>query len=85
MYKTKKAYMPEKSKRRERFEKVASKRVQKLLDQIELVGNCSSKVNYEYSDQDVEKMFSTIEEHLKQARSRFGSTGPAKEEKKFSF
>ena len=77
--------MPEKSKRRERFEKVASKRVQKLLDQIELVGNCSSKVNYEYNDQDVEKMFSAIEEHLKQARSRFGSTPPAKEEKKFSF
>lgn len=77
--------MSEKSTRRVRFEKVATKRMHKLLDQIELVGNCSNKVNYEYTNEDVEKMFSAIEEHVKQARSKFGSSTPAKEEAKFSF
>ena len=77
--------MSEKSTRRLRFEKVATKRMQKLLDQIELVGNCSNKVNYEYNDEDVEKMFAAIDEQVKLARSKFGKSAPVKEEKKFSF
>jgi hypothetical protein len=77
--------MSEKSTRRMRFEKVATKRMHKLLDQIELVGNCSNKLNYEYTDEDVQKMFTAIEEQVKLARSKFGSSAPAQEEKKFSF
>jgi hypothetical protein len=34
---------------------------------------------------DVERMFAAIDEHVKQARSKFGPSAPAKEEKKFSF
>jgi hypothetical protein len=77
--------MSEKSTRRLRFEKVATKRMQKLLDQIELVGNCSNKVNYEYNDEDVEKMFAAIDEQVKLARSKFGKSAPVQEERKFSF
>jgi len=52
--------------RRLRFEKIASKRVQKVLDDINILANCSNRNNYEYSDSDVKKMMSAIRGQLKQ-------------------
>ena len=59
------------SKRRERFEKVASNRVQKIIDYLNLLGNCSNKNNYEYSDKDVDLMFKEINKTLKETRVLF--------------
>lgn len=56
------------TKRRERFEKVASNRVQKIIDYLNLLGNCANKNNYEYSDRDVELMFKEINRALKETR-----------------
>jgi RNA recognition motif-containing protein len=56
------------SLKRHRFEKVASKRVQKIIDFIRLLGNCSNKNNYEYTDKDVELMFKEISKALKESR-----------------
>lgn len=56
------------SKRRERFEKVASNRVQKIIDYMNLLGNCANKNNYEYTDKDVELMFKEINRALKETR-----------------
>ena len=55
-----------KSEKRKRFEKVAGKRVQFIIDKLDLLGNCSNRSNYEYSEEDVKKMFSTIKERLRQ-------------------
>lgn len=56
------------SKRRERFEKVASNRVQKVLDYLHLLGNCANKNNYEYTDKDVELMFKEINRVVKETK-----------------
>lgn len=56
------------SKRRERFEKVASNRVQKIIDYLNLLGNCANKNNYEYTEKDVELMFKEINRTLKETR-----------------
>lgn len=56
------------SKRRERFEKVASNRVQKIIDYLNLLGNCANKNNYEYSKKDVELMFKEVNKTLKETR-----------------
>lgn len=56
------------SKRRERFEKVASNRVQKIIDFIALLGNCANKNNYEYTEKDVELMFKEINRVLKETK-----------------
>ncbi len=56
------------SKKRERFEKVASKRVQKTMDFIRLLGNCANKNNYEYTEKDVELMFREISRELKETK-----------------
>jgi len=59
------------SKRRERFEKVASNRVQKVIDFLNLLGNCANKNNYEYTEKDVELMFREINRALKETRILF--------------
>ena len=59
------------SKRRQRFEKVASNRVQKIIDFLGLVGNCANKNNYEYTEKDVELMFKEINRAVKEAKIMF--------------
>lgn len=53
-----------KTEKRQRFEKVAGNRVQKILDTLTLLQNCSNRNNYEYSESDVEQMFSEISKAL---------------------
>lgn len=57
--------------RRERFEEVAAKRVQRILDYLDLLANCSNKKNYEYSDEDVRKMLKAIKEKIRFVESSF--------------
>ena len=45
---------------RERFEEIASRRVDKVLSSMQSLQNCSNRYNYEYSDEDVKKMLSVI-------------------------
>lgn len=59
--------------RRERFEKVASNRVQRILDTLSLLKNCAKKNNYEYDKKDVEMMFSEIAKAVKDAKATFSA------------
>jgi hypothetical protein len=57
--------------RRQRFEKIASKRVQKILDDINILSNCSNRNNYEYFEADVRKMMAAIKGQIKQLEMAF--------------
>lgn len=57
------------SSKRYRFEKVASNRVQRVLSTFELLKNCANKNNYEYTEADVEKMFSEMAKALRETKS----------------
>lgn len=61
----------EKTEKRKRFEKVAGNRVQRILDTLQLLKNCSNRNNYEYSEADVEQMFSEISKTLKDVRAAY--------------
>lgn len=71
--------------KRDRFEDVASKRVQYIIDKLELLGNCSNRNNYEYSEEDVRKMFSVIREQLRKTEVRFTDELNKKSRKTFKF
>lgn len=60
-----------KSEKRERFERVASNRVQKVIDFLTLIGNCANRNNYEYTQADVDLMFTEMNKALKAARDEF--------------
>ena len=57
--------------KRERFEKIAVARTNRILEQLRLLGNCSNKNNYAYSEEDVKKIFSVIEAEVKTTKAKF--------------
>ena len=71
--------------KRARFEKVASSRVQKVINLLILLGNCSNKNNYEFSEKDVELMFSEINRALRESKNRYDFALNKKENKGFKF
>lgn len=60
--------------RHEKFKRLATQRTNALLDKLRLLGNLSAPTNYEYSDEEVNKIFSAIESHLRIIKARFSNT-----------
>lgn len=59
--------------RRKRFTKVATNRVQKIIDYLNLLQNCSNRRNYEYDEEDVNHMFEEISKALKDAKAVYAN------------
>lgn len=57
----------------ERFKRLAKQRGERILRDLQLLANLSNKNNYEYSEEEVRKLFLPIEEDLRRAKLRFGS------------
>lgn len=68
---------------RERFVRIAEARTQKIINMIDLLGNCSNPYNYEYTQKDVDKMYGAIEAALKASKARYSE--PKRKETKFKF
>lgn len=62
---------PQKETKDERFHRVAQARVNKALDRIRLLGNCSKSSIYGYSQNQVDQIFDTLQAELTAARARF--------------
>lgn len=71
--------MKNKETNRERFIRIAEARTQKIIDMIDLLGNCSNQYNYEYTQKDVDKMFTAIETALKTNKTKFTSESTNKD------
>lgn len=57
--------------KREKFIRLAEARTNKILNMIQLLGNCSNRKSYEYTDKDIDEIFSAIEKELKITRKKF--------------
>ena len=62
----------------ERFKRVAETRTNAVIDRLRLLGNCSNKRIYSYTEKDVEKIFSTINRQVREIRSKFNSLSKEK-------
>ena len=60
-----------KESKEQAFKRVAGKRAQRILKQLELLGNCGNKHNYEYTEEQVAKLFRNIDAQLQEARNHF--------------
>ncbi len=63
--------------KRKKFVDIAEKRVNRLINEIRLVGNLSNRSNYEYKEEDVRRIFAAVDAELRNARRRFESTSTA--------
>ena len=57
--------------KRERFKNLAEKRTNVVLQKLKILGNCSNRSAYDYSEGDVAKIFSAIEQKLRETKARF--------------
>lgn len=57
--------------KRECFVRIAEARTNKIIDMLRLLGNCSNVATYEYTKEDVKKIFAAIEEELKATKAKF--------------
>lgn len=64
--------------KREKFVRLAEARTNKIIDMLQLLGNCSNSSTYEYTQQDVDKIFSAIESEVREAKKKFAKTESVK-------
>jgi len=64
--------------RADRFKRLAKKRTVRILKLLSLLENCANKTNYYYSEDQINKIFTTIEEKLKRTKDHFNNAGKEK-------
>ena len=63
------------STKRTNFIRLAEARVTKALKSIKVIGNLSNKTNYEYTDQDINKIINALQAEINLLKSRFKNKG----------
>jgi len=59
---------------RERFKRLATQRTNSVLQKLKVLGNCANRSAYDYSEEDINKIFSEIERRVKETKSKFHFT-----------
>ena len=57
--------------KKDRFIRIAEARTNRTLESLRLLGNCSNKANYDYSDEDIKKIFAALDKQLKATKNKF--------------
>ena len=60
-----------KEEKTQRFKRLAATRTNEILNKLRILSNCSNRSAYEYSEDDINKIFTAIEKATKTARSKF--------------
>jgi len=54
-----------------RFKRVAERRTRAVLRDLRIIGNCGNRGNYSYTESDIRKIFSEIDQAAKEVRAKF--------------
>lgn len=57
--------------KRDRFIRIAERRVNKVIDSLDQLGKCSNRRNYEYSEEEARRIFREIEHKVKEIKLQF--------------
>lgn len=71
-----------KESKHDKFVRIVEARTNKAGEMLRLIGNCANTGSYEYSEEEVKKIFAYLEKELKNARNKFN--GAESEDGKFS-
>ena len=58
-------------KKRERFKKLAVYRTNEVLKRLKVLGNCANRSAYEYTEEEINKIFSEIERKTREIKAKF--------------
>jgi hypothetical protein len=68
-----------KEDRAQRFKRIATYRTNEVLEKLGLLGNLSNKANYEYTEDELNKIFSAVEFQIRVIKAKFSSSKRKKE------
>ena len=57
--------------KKERFKRLATQRTNSVLQRLKVLGNCSNRSAYDYSEDEVNKIFSEIERRVRETKAKF--------------
>jgi hypothetical protein len=57
--------------KKERFKRLATYRTNEILKKLRVLGNCSNRSAYEYTPEEVSKIFLEIEKSAKETKAKF--------------
>lgn len=57
--------------RRERFKRLAVYRTNEALKKLKVLGNCANRSAYEYTEEEITKIFSEIERSVRETKAKF--------------
>ncbi len=60
----------------ERFKRITEKRVQRVLDSLRSLSQCSNKRMYEWNDAQLKKIWTAIDTELKNCKTSFETAEP---------
>lgn len=63
--------------KRDAFKRLATKRTNAVIEKIRVLGHCANAWQYEYSEEDVRKIFKAIDSELKAVKAKFHSSAKA--------
>lgn len=60
-----------KEEKQQRFKRLAATRTNEIINKLRVLSNCSNRSAYEYSEDDIIKIFTAIDKAVRAARSKF--------------
>jgi len=57
--------------KRDRFLRIAERRVNRLLDDLDSLGKCANRANYKYTVEDIKKIFGELDKKTKEIKLLF--------------
>ena len=60
--------------KRERFRRLGTQRTNTVLQRLKVLGNCSNRSAYDYTEEEINKIFSEIERRVRETKAKFHFT-----------
>lgn len=57
--------------KKERFKRLAVYRTNEVLKRLKILGNCANRSAYNYTEEEINKIFSAIERKVKEVKAKF--------------
>ncbi len=59
------------NKKDERFKRLGSYRTNEVLKRLKILGNCSNRSAYEYTEEEINRIFYEIERRVRETKAKF--------------
>jgi hypothetical protein len=66
--------MANKESKQQRFRRLATQRTNAVLHRLQILGHCANPQLYDYSEEDVRKIFHAIDSEVKTIKAKFSNS-----------